>query len=343
MTDSPAKIVPADAHQVAEYKHASPLVSCRIDPLGRYLFAGGQIPAVQRWSLDSDATVTFTGHDSWVWSMDFDPTAATLVTAGYDGRLIWWETSAETPQPQRMVDAHDGWTRAVAYSPDGLLVASCGNDNLVKLWNAADGTLVRPLEGHACHVYNLAFTPDGKFLVSGDLKGRILQWDVTDGNMVRELDATAIYKYDGGFKADIGGVRGMAFSPDGKQLACCGITNVSNAFAGVGNPAVVMFDFDSGESRVHKIKEDLRAVCWAVAFHPDGFLVGAASGGSGGYLAFWQGEAEHEVFKHKLPNRIRAMSLHAPTNHVALAGDNSIVRLYDLGPKPPEEKDAAAK
>lgn len=343
MTDSPAKIVPADAHQVAEYKHASPLVSCRIDPLGRYLFAGGQIPAVQRWSLDSDATVTFTGHDSWVWSMDFDPTAATLVTAGYDGRLIWWETAAETPQPQRIVDAHDGWTRAVAYSPDGSLVASCGNDNLVKLWNAADGTLVRPLEGHACHVYNVAFTPDGKFLVSGDLKGRILQWDVADGNMVRELDAAAIYKYDGGFKADIGGVRGIAFSPDGKQLACCGITNVSNAFAGVGNPAVVLFDFDSGESRVHKIKEDLRAVCWAVAFHPDGFLIGAASGGSGGYLAFWQGEAEHEVFKHKLPNRIRAMSLHAPTNRVALAGDNSIVRLYDLGPKPPEEKEAAAE
>lgn len=342
MTDSPAKIVPSDAHQVAEYKHASPLVSCRIDPLGRYLFAGGQIPAVQRWSLDSETTATFTGHDSWVWSMAFDPTAATLVTAGYDGRLIWWETAAEVPQPLRVVEAHDGWTRAVAFSSDGALVASCGNDHIVKLWNAADGSPVRSLEGHECHVYNVAFTLDGKFLISGDLKGRILQWDVADGSMVRELDAAAIYKYDGGFRADIGGVRGMAFSPDGKQLACCGITNVSNAFAGVGNPAVVLFNFESGESRLLKIKEDLRAVCWSVAFHPDGFLIGAASGGSGGYLAFWEGEGEHEVFKHNLPNRIRAMSLHAPSNRVALAGDNSIVRLYSLGPKPVEAKEEAA-
>ena len=49
--------------------------------------------------------------------------------------------------PLRTVEAHQGWVRAVAVSPDGKLLATCGNDNLVKLWNAADGTLVDELRG----------------------------------------------------------------------------------------------------------------------------------------------------------------------------------------------------
>ena len=48
--------------------------------------------------------------------------------------------------------------------------------------------------------------------------------------------------------ADHGGARGMAFAADGSKLACSGITNVSNAFAGVGNPAVVLIDWKSGKS-----------------------------------------------------------------------------------------------
>src|SRR5262249_9164694 len=154
--------------------------------------------------------------------------------------VLWWPGHADSPTPTRIVAAHDGWVRAVAVSADGQTVASCGNDHLVKLWSAADGKPLGTLQGHACHVYNVAFCPDGSRLVSADLKGVVKDWDWRKGEAVRELDAKALYKYDTGFRADIGGVRSIAFSADGSLLACAGITNVSNAFAGVGNPAVLL-------------------------------------------------------------------------------------------------------
>ena len=62
------------------------------------------------------------------------------------------------------------------------------------------------------------------------------------GKLARKLKAEKMHSYDKTFKADIGGARSMLFNTDGTKLAIGGITNVTNAFAGVGNPAVVMLD-----------------------------------------------------------------------------------------------------
>ena len=234
-------IAPEQTHQVAEFKHESPLLACRFDPTGKFVFASAQDFSIQRWELASGKKTSLVGHGSWVWTLAFHPTAGTLYSGGYDGKLIFWEAAAETPTPARTIDAHNGWVRAVAVSPDGNLLATSGNDNLVKLWNAADGTLVDVLTGHAHHVYNVAFHPRLPIVVSGDLKGVIRAWDIATGEELRQFDAAALWKYDEGFGADIGGVRSMAFSGDGRHLACGGITEVSNAFAGIGTPLVVVF------------------------------------------------------------------------------------------------------
>src|SRR5262249_47704276 len=158
------------------------------------------------------------------------------------GRILTWPIDAEKPTPTRDVAGHRGWVRALAVSPDGKTLATCGNDHLVKLWSL-DLKLQKTLEGHENHVYNLAYHPEGKFLVSADLKGVVKVWDLAKGTVAREMDAKILWKYDKNFGADIGGVRSMAFDSAGKVLACAGITNVSNAFAGVGNPLVVLFDW----------------------------------------------------------------------------------------------------
>ncbi len=63
-----------------------------------------------------------------------------LITGGYDGRLIWWPAAADSPAPIRSIEAHSGWIRALAIHPHDPLIATCGNDKLVKLWNAQDGS-----------------------------------------------------------------------------------------------------------------------------------------------------------------------------------------------------------
>ena len=95
----------------------------------------------------------------------------------------------------------------------------------------------------------MTFHPDGTRLVSGDLKGQVREWDLASGEQLRTLVGEGLWKYDEGFRADIGGVRGIDFSPDAALLACGGISEVSNAFAGIGNPLVVVFDYYTGEKK----------------------------------------------------------------------------------------------
>ncbi|HJZ57405.1 MAG TPA: hypothetical protein VKE74_20720 [Gemmataceae bacterium] len=349
-----------------ELKHPSPLIGCRFDPSGRFLFASAQDSTIQRFDLLTGSKVALVGHPSWVRGMAFVGTAGagefaawfdrqtalhaavgfasesapppkpapfTLVSGDYHGNLIWWPGDAESPKPIRTVSAHDGWCRAVAVSPDGKSVASCGNDNAVKLWSAADGSPVRTLEGHTSHVYNVAFHPDGTRLASCDLKGIVKDWDLKSGTGTRDLDAKVLHKYDPGFMADIGGARAMAFSPDGTKLACAGITNVSNAFAGVGNPAVVVFEWADGKPKVLKSKDNFQGTAWGVAFHPDGFVIGAGAG-SGGRLWFWKGDDPASFHTVTVPTGARDMALSPAADRVAVAGGNGSAYFYTFRPGP---------
>ncbi|HKB01374.1 MAG TPA: hypothetical protein VKD90_04100 [Gemmataceae bacterium] len=348
------------ARVALELKHPRPLIGCRFDPTGRFLFVSAEDNTLQRYDLWTGKKTALIGHASWARGIAFSPAAAAavpaslvppapalggpaaaaipparpfaLVSGDYHGRLVWWDGSADRPGPDRIVEAHDGWVRAVAVSPDGNTVASCGNDHLVKLWSVGDGQLRRVLAGHESHVYNVAFHPKENRLVSCDLKGIIKDWDLAAGQVVRELDAKALHKYDTGFRADIGGARGMSFSADGTALACTGITNVSNAFAGVGNPLVIQFDWKDGKPKLLKPKEGYQGTGWGVAIHPAGFTV-AAGGASNGRIWFWAGEENaHTV---EVPASARDMTLHPSGTAVAVAGHNGTAYVYTLLPGPP--------
>ncbi len=360
-------IDPAAARVEREWKQRSPLVGCRFDPTGRFLFASAEDSTIRRFDLLTGAQAILAGHASWVRGMAFlpvsaaataavaasertrsglmavtggagvtlpapDPHPLTLVSGDYHGRLLWWQADAVAPKPVRSVAAHKGWLRAVAVSQDGKLVATCGNDHLVKLWSAADGSPVRTFAGHDCHVYNVAFHPGGGRLASADLKGVVKDWDLATGGCVRELDAKALHKYDSGFRADIGGARGMAFAADGSRLACSGITNVSNAFAGVGNPIVVDFDWKAGKPKQFKPKDAFQGTAWGVGFLPGGYTV-AVGGGSGGRVWFWKGDdvSMHTV---NLPAGGRDLALHPAGDRLAVALANGTAQVYTLTPRP---------
>jgi WD40 repeat protein len=361
-------IDPAATKLEREFKQKSPLIGCRFDPTGRFLFASAEDSTIQRYDLLTGAKTALTGHTSWVRGLAFaaaalpggmvaanevrlaaarvtsalhavaGPAAATrptppplrftLISADYHGNLIWWDGHADSPKPLRTVHAHDGWVRAVATSRNGRLVASCGNDNVVRLWTA-DGKPVRAFEGHAAHVYNVAFHPNGTRLVSADLKGIVKDWEVNTGACTRELDAKVLHKYDTGFLADIGGARAMAFDAAGTQLACAGITNVSNAFAGVGNPLVVLFDWKTGTAKQLKPKDAFQGTMWGVAFHPAGYVI-AAGGGSGGRVWFWKGDEGTSSHTVNTPASARDLALHPSGRRIAVAGSNGSALVYAI-------------
>jgi WD40 repeat protein len=333
MTQAPA-IDPAQTHLVLEHKHTRPLVACQWDPLGRYVFWGAEDFFVHRFDIATKAVTPLARHDSWVRALGCSPDGATLYSGGYDGRLVWWPAAAEKPEPVRTVDAHQGWLRALAVSPDGSKIATCGNDKLVKLWNSADGAPLGQFAGHEWHVYNVAWRPDGSSLVSCDLKGIAKEWDLATSTAKRDLAAAPLWKYDNTFRADIGGARSIAFRGDGNQVAFGGITNVSNAFAGIGHPAVVLLEWADGKQAfLLEAKEKANGVCWGLAHHPQGFWITLAGGGGGGWLHFYKGYAANEFHKLKLPTNGRGMSLSADGTRVAVAHADGNLRIYALHAK----------
>lgn len=328
----PPKIDPAKTHLVLEHQHERPLTACRFDPLGKFVFFGAEDNLVHRFDLTAKTATPLAAHDSWVRALGCSPAGDVFYSGGYDGRLVWWPAGAEKPQPIRVVEAHQGWIRALAVRPDGQRIATCGNDNLIKLWDASEGKLASELRGHASHVYHVAFHPSGETLISCDLKGVLKEWDVESGALKRDLPpATSLYQYDTTFRADIGGARSLAFRSDGNQLAVSGITNVTNAFAGIGEVAIVLVDLTEGKIALQlEAKDKIRGTAWGVDHHPDGFWIGLSGGGGGGWLYFWKGDAPHEFFKLKLASDGRDLSLSPDHSRVAVAHADKSLRIYAL-------------
>ena len=329
---------PSLFREMAAYQNSRPLYSCKIDASGNYLLAGAQGSAFHRWDLVSAEDTELLGHNSWVRRFDVDRSRPLLITGAYEGKIAWWNLDSKSPKPQHLVDAHKGFVRGVSVSPDGKLVATAGNDRLVKIWSVDTAKLIRTLEGHEHQVYNVKFHPSGRYLISGDLRGNVKQWDVETGKLVRDFDGSAIYKYDKTFHGHIGGVRGMDISHDGKYFAISGIGEVSNAFAGIGVPTVILFDWETGKRlAVMTPSDNFKGTCWGVRFHPENDFIAAVGGNSSGMIWFWKLGEEKPFVSQKVKSVPYDLDFHPDGLRMCVACYDKTARLYNLGPKTPEE------
>lgn len=357
-------------HIALDHSHGGPLIACRFSPDGGRAYFASEDFAV--WGLDwqGERKVKFETQ-AWVRGLTTVDGGKQLVTGGYDGRLIWWPTDADEPKPIRIVEAHKGWIRAVAVSPDGTTLASVGNDRAIRFWNAIDGTPLReivapdpgdipiaelekdkkksePKDGeepkpeesgpivHRTDIYNVQFHPNGQSLITGDLMGQLIEWKLDSDQPVRNFTADSLSKYDKGFRAQIGGFRSLFFNADGSKLFASGITNVTNAFAGVGDPSVVEFDWTAGKQTIeYTSKPKLQGVAWGAAVHEDDTII-AAHGGGNGNLVFWKPGEAKAAHQFKLPQNGRDLDLHPNGVHVAVAGSNGhlwIAKMAKAEPK----------
>lgn len=317
MPENSGKPDPKKAKELKQFTHGEALTNCRLDPSGKYVFAGAEDFGVYRWEIETGEKVVYRGaHDSWVRRIDFSIDGKQVLTSGWDGRVVVWDVQPETIQtvelpveqtesedasepvepkvelvvdkPVRIVEAHRGFSRWVHAGPNGKYIATCGNDKIIKLWDARRWKLKKEFVGHGRHPYAVMIHPDGESLVSEDLMGEIFVWNAKTGQRTRELKSV-MTGFDNKFQADMGGARDMAFNADGSLLGCAGITNVVNSFAGQQDPIICVVDWATKEISSHlRTKSNSAGVAWGVRFHPEGFVVGAMGNQNGkGTVEFW--------------------------------------------------------
>lgn len=229
------------------------------------------------------------------------------VSGGYDKRLIWWNLEAN--RAFRTIDAHARQLRQLAVSPDGTRLASVADDMVCRLWNVQTAELLGEMRGHekrtpthfGSMLYCCAFSNDGTRLATGDRVGRVCIWDVASGAQLGAVEVPSLYTWDGVQRIrSIGGVRALAFSPDGTQIAVGGVGQIGNV-DGLSGPARVEVHDWAQKRKTHEFQGNQQGLFNKLVWHPDNHWLCAIGGGNNGFILFHNMRERTTIHQMNLP------------------------------------------
>jgi hypothetical protein len=304
---------------------------------GAQLFAAGRDGLVHFWNLppngfpatesasknDLPEQPPLSGHNGWVTSLEVSPDGSRLITADSWGRLTCRElASPERPVIWDLSEAHTGWLRQAVFTVGGSQVITCGLDGRIRVWSVVDGSLFKEFVGGGEDLYSLACHPDGETLVAGDLKGSIHRWRISDGSRLQTYDAAEFFKLS--FIQEVGGVRTLAFSPDGSVLAAGGCVPENGGFV-QGIPCLRLLNVTTGELiQSLRLGDNQEGFVHQVLPHPSGCWMGVCSGqpGKGKVFLHRTGEAGPFCLNSEPLANCHSLALHPSAAQLAILANS---------------------
>ena len=285
-------------------------------PDSRYLATGSEGGIIELWDMVTrEQSPVFISLNFSVNSLAFSPDGSKLFSAGRE-RVQSWDPLTGRELHGSSLSSHVGWIRSVALSPNGLFIASGGDDCTVRIWDTISGVedVVQPQQARNGHVIQMATTSAGTFMasMSYDLSFRI--WDAITGEAKfppflghSDLLYAVAFSLDGCLIASASsdhtirlwdaktgelvgeplqdhedGVIAVEFSPDSRRLA-----------SGSRDNTVRVWDIATRQVMPFGLLHCGDVVC-AVAFSPDGRLL-AAGAGTGAMIHFWLSGSDQQL------------------------------------------------
>ncbi len=256
---------------------------------GTTLISLDRIGQIEYWNASTGKKVLNLGSELWKLNsynaISFAEDLNIFATGHDDGKIHLWDTTSGKKRATlrghntllssvKIVEGmvkppRDRNVTALAFSPDGKILASGSMDKTVRLWDIEKRKRLATLEGHKGWINAVAISKDGRILASGDANKVIKLWDI-DTHAER---ATLI--------GHASSINALAFSPDERTLA-------SSSYDGT----IQFWNQDTGEEIGTFTAGHSKAVK-AVAFSGDGTTL--ASGTFNGTIELWSLKTMQEL------------------------------------------------
>lgn len=148
-------------------------------PQSAILVAGFSDGVFGLWTMPSfDSLHTLSISSTDISSVSLNSTGEWLAFgAGGLGQLLVWEWQSESYILKQQGHYYD--TNAIAYTADGSVAATGGDDGKVKLWNVESGFCIATFSEHTASVTALEFSKGGAgVLFTASLDGTVRAWDL---------------------------------------------------------------------------------------------------------------------------------------------------------------------
>ena len=330
----PLSILWLDENTLATGSEDGQIRLCNISERGPSLTFGNQAGVPQLfWLPESDQLLSLGGRDGTVvlWkrasgaqtavlntytqyslatSVSWSPDNTRLAVGSNDGTILIWSVTEQAVVA--VLGGHAGGVEAVAWSPDGNLIASSGSaDELVRVWQAGSGERLHSFAGHTNKVTAVTWSADSTVVASSSFDSTLKLWNVTSGSELRTFSVNAL-----------GQVLFVSGSPNGQEMVATGQTGLVqlrppevtrltvtltehnspvNAAAWTSGSQRFATADNSGQIYIWELplqNNDQPLVAWnarvavrSLVFSPDDTILAAVLGGNGRFYDASNGEA----------------------------------------------------
>lgn len=192
---------------------------------GKFLATCSEDKTVNIWSVDDKnesalpvrIAVLDDAHSRTVRACEFSPDGELMASASFDGTVIIWEANnkAKTSWDQiASLEGHESEVKSLAWNREGTLLATCGRDKRVWVWERLQETefeCVSVLEGHSQDVKFVTWHPHANILYSASYDDSIRVWQ----------EESEVWYCSETLNGHSSTVWGLTVSPSGHHLCSC--------------------------------------------------------------------------------------------------------------------------
>lgn len=156
-------------------------------PDGSKIASASHDGTVQIWNASNGQhLLTYNGNGAPVWEVAWSPNGQELVSstgsAGayqpvltHNSIKVWNATTGQTRLTYPVTSDQTN-TYALAWSPDGKSIASAGDNEVVRVWDAETGKIILQYANHHDVIFKVAWSPDSSLIASASVDGTVQVW-----------------------------------------------------------------------------------------------------------------------------------------------------------------------